>query len=67
MDVIKVTEVQYIHKCVYNITYTLKSIQRHNICLTNSDNDYIIDEIKQRGKLSMKEISILKMMQNKLF
>ena len=37
-----------------------QALQRHAICLTESDHDYILDGILCRDKLSMKKISTLK-------
>ena len=51
MYLMEVTEVKYIPKSVYNKTHMLKSIQGHNICLTISDHDYILDGIKRRGEI----------------
>ena len=35
-----------IPKIVWNINQALEVLQRHPICITESDNDHIIDEIK---------------------
>ena len=34
-----------------NINQKIKDLQRHIICLTDYDNDYIIDEIGGRDKI----------------
>ena len=51
LDVMAVIEVQYMPKCFFIITQQNKNIQGYNICLTESDNDYILDKIKWRGKI----------------
>ena len=46
MDVIAVTEVKQLLKSVCNTNQARKDIKRCTICLTDSDHDYVIDEIK---------------------
>ena len=50
LDVMKVTEVKQIHKSVWNRNQSHKAIQGYPICLTDSDHDFILDEIKCRDK-----------------
>ena len=38
----------------FNINQTRKDLQRYLICLTDSDNDYIIDEIGGKEKIEYK-------------
>ena len=42
------TEAKKIPKSVYNINKSRKSLQRNTIYITESDNDFILDEIKHR-------------------
>ena len=42
-----VIEVKHIPNSVYNRNQTCNALQRHPICLTNSDHDLTIDEIKR--------------------
>ena len=37
-------------KSIFNKNQTRKAMQRHPICLTDSDHDNILDEIKHRKK-----------------
>ena len=52
IDVITIKYVQYIPKNVCNRIQAKKSIQRHFISMTDSDYDYILDEIECHKKLS---------------
>ena len=45
LDVIPMKDVHDITRGVFNRHQSLKSLKRNNICLTDSDHDYIIDEI----------------------
>ena len=48
---------KYFHditRSAFNINQTRKDLQRHLICLTDSDNDYILDEIGGRDKIEYK-------------
>ena len=48
---------KYFHNIVIsfsNRNQTKKSLQRHPICINDSDHDYIIEEIERREKLIMK-------------
>ena len=46
LDVVRITDVQDIPKTVCNSIQAKKSIQRHPICMIDSDYDYILDEIE---------------------
>ena len=46
MDVIIVTEAKKTPKRIRNRNQAHKAIKRHIICITDSDNDYILDEFK---------------------
>ena len=50
LDVITIRYVQDIPKNVCNRIQAKKSIQRHPICMTDADYDYILDEIELREK-----------------
>ena len=47
LDVVRIKDVQDIPKTVCNRIKAKKSIQRHTICLTDADYDYILYEIKR--------------------
>ena len=47
MDVMEVTEVKQIPRIVSNRNQASKDLQRHPRCLTDSDNDFILDKIKR--------------------
>ena len=51
LDFIKIGYVQYIPKNICNRIRAKKSIQRHPIIMTDSDCDYILDEIERREKI----------------
>ena len=51
LDVITIRYVQYIHKNVCYMIQATKSIQRHPLCMTNADYDYILDEIERRKEI----------------
>ena len=53
LDVIIIRYVQDIPKNVGNIIQPKKAIQRHPICMTGADYDYILDEIDLREKFSL--------------
>ena len=48
LDVIIITDVQDIPNTVCNSNQAKKAIQRHLICMADSDYDYILDEIENR-------------------
>ena len=50
LDVIVIRYVQGIHKNVCNRIQAEKYIQRHHIFMTDTDYDYILDEIERHGK-----------------
>ena len=54
LDDVEITDVQEIPTYVCNRIQEKKDIQRHPIYLTYYDYDYILDEIKQPEKLSLK-------------
>ena len=56
LDTVRIIYVQEIPKTVYNRIQAKKSIQRHHVCLTDADYDYILDEIERQEKLSLKAI-----------
>ena len=51
LDVFVVKDVHDITRGAFNITQTRKDLQRHLICLTDYDNDYILDEIGGKYKI----------------
>ena len=53
LDVITIRDVQDIPKNVCNTIHAKKDLQRHPICMTDADYDYILDEIEHREKLSL--------------
>ena len=53
LDVFRITYVQDIPKTVCNRIQAKKSIERHPICITDADYDYIFDEIDRQGKFSL--------------
>ena len=57
LDVVAVRDVHGITRSVCNRNQAKKYLQRHHICLTYSDRDYIIDEIGCRDKIEY-EINI---------
>ena len=54
LDVVGIKDFQDTPKRVCNRIQAKKSIQRHPICLTDADYDYISDGIKSREKISLK-------------
>ena len=50
-EVEAITYIYDIPKIICNITQTKKSISRHPICLTDSNYDYILEEIFRRYKI----------------
>ena len=54
IDVFVVKDVHDITRSDFNINQTIKDLQRHLICLTDYDNDYILDEIRGREKIKYK-------------
>ena len=56
LEVNSVTELHAIPTSVCTRTQAKKSISRKPICLTDSDHDYILEEIGRREKLSLKEM-----------
>ena len=50
LDVIIIIDVQDIPKNFCNMIQAKKSIQRHPICITDADYNYILDEIERREK-----------------
>ena len=54
LDVVEITYVKDIPKNVWNRIEEKKDIQRHPICLTDADYDYILDEIECRDKIEFK-------------
>ena len=57
IDFFVVKYVQYISRSVFNINQSRQSLQRHTICITDFDNDYILDEICVHTKLIMRLMS----------
>ena len=51
MDVMAVTEAKQRPKSVCNRNKSHMDLQRHPICLTYSDHDYISDKIKHRDAI----------------
>ena len=51
LDVMTVTEVKQKPKNLCKKNQPHKAIQRRTICLTESDHDYILDEIKRRDTI----------------
>ena len=56
LDVVVIIDVQDIPTIFCNIIQEKKAIQRHPIFMTDSDYDYILDEIERRGKLILNEM-----------
>ena len=54
LDVFLVKDVHDIIRSAFNINQTRKDLQRHLIVITDYDNDYILDEIRVKTKLSIK-------------
>ena len=50
LDVFRITYIQYIPNTFLNRIQEKKLIQRHPICMTDPDYDYILDEIEHREK-----------------
>ena len=48
IDVVTVKEVHGMLISVFNRNQTKQALQRHPICLTNYDNNYILEEIEHR-------------------
>ena len=53
LDVVRITYFQDIPKTFCNRIQVKKTIQRHPICKTDADYDYILDEIERQEKLSL--------------
>ena len=51
LDVFVVKDDHDITRSAFNINQTLKALQRHLICLTGYDNEYILDEIGGKDKI----------------
>ena len=51
MDVMAVTDAKQIRKSVCNRNQAYKALQRHHICLTDSDDYFILDGIKFRDTI----------------
>ena len=51
LDIMSVTEAKKIPKSVYNRNKERRFLQRHNICLTESDHYLFIYEIKRRDTI----------------
>ena len=59
MDVMSVTEVKQIPKHVHNRNQVCRALQSHRICLTDSDNYFILDKIKRRDNIEYdRDISV---------
>ena len=54
-DVIIVKYIHDIPRSDYNRNQLIQALQRYTICLTDSDHDYIIDEIGRREKMEHKK------------
>ena len=54
LDVFVVKYVHDITISAFNINQTRKDLQRHLICLTDYNNDYILDGIEGRDKIEYK-------------
>ena len=50
LDVVRIKYVQDIPKTSCNKIQAKKFIQRHPICMTDSDHDYILNDIERREK-----------------
>ena len=50
MNVITVTDIKW-PKCVFNRNQSCKALKMHVICLTVSDNNWILNEIKLRDNI----------------
>ena len=46
-----VKDVHDIPRSICNIHQTKQNLQRHPVCLTDSDPDYILEEIEYRDKI----------------
>ena len=51
--VVAVKYVHYVPKSIHNINNTKIDLQKHPICLTDSDHDYILGEIEHRNKIEL--------------
>ena len=54
IEVVTIRYVQDIHKKLCGGSEAKKELQRHPIIVTDTDYDYIMDEIESRRKLSLK-------------
>ena len=53
---LNVVSVKYVHdipKIVCNRNNSKQALQKHPICLTDCDNDYILGEIEHRDKIDL--------------
>ena len=51
LDVVRITDVQYTPKNIYNMIQSKKFIQRHPIFMTDAYYDYTLDEIERQEKI----------------
>ena len=51
LDTVAVKDVHNITRSICNINQAKQYLQRHPICLTDSDYDYILEEIDHRDKI----------------
>ena len=51
LDVVAVKYVHYITKSICNKNHGKQALIKHPICLTDSDHDYIFEEIEHRDKI----------------
>ena len=58
LDVVRIIYVQNIPKTFCNMIQAKKSIQRHPICMTDADYNYILDEIERREKLFERNVGV---------
>ena len=61
-----VKDVKDIPRSVWKRNQPRQALQKHTICLTDSDCSYILEEFGQIKQLSIKGISVLSMAKNKL-
>ena len=51
LDVVAVKDVHDTNKSIRNRNHTKQALQKHYLCLTESDHDYILEEIEHRDKI----------------
>ena len=56
LDIISIKYIHDMLKSICNRTQAKKPISRHPICMTDSDYDYILEEIYRREKSILKDM-----------